>query len=138
MEENIEHDHEEFEEAPVKPLWEVVYWDDKDEQIKTINVFGCCVFCAVTQATDYLDDELGENNWNVIKIEQMINVNIVNIEFAQYEEDEDDCEINAGLIEGDQGDGFFCKKCGSCGLMNKFPVGMTSFICSRCKTQNTL
>ena len=109
MEEN--NDHEEFEEAPVKPLWEVTYWDNVAESVKQIHVFACCHWCLLDQMEGYLDKKIGESNWTVMKMEQMINVNIINIEFAQYDEDdEDDCEINPGIEEGDQGDGFYSAK----------------------------
>jgi LSD1 subclass zinc finger protein len=65
-------------------------------------------------------------------------MNIVNIDFAQYEEDENDCEINVGLIEGDQKDGFIAAKCSKCQSMNLFPTGMNTFKCSKCGTTNNI
>jgi len=141
LEENQEHNHEEFEneEAPVKPLWEVKYWNGSEERVEIGHVFGCSFPCAVDQAYLNLSKKFGDDeDWDIIGINELFEINILNLEFAQYEENEEDCEINAGLVEGDQGDGFFCKRCESCNQMNKFPSGMPSFICSRCKTKNIL
>ena len=144
MDDNQEHNHDshdenyEYEEPPVKPLWECVYWDDVNEQVKTINVFGCCIFCASTQCGTYLDEELGEGQWTIIKLEQMINVNIVNIEFAQYDEEEDDCDINPGLEDGQEVGEFSGRRCKFCQSVNLVPTGMQSFKCSKCGTTNTI
>jgi len=75
-----------------------------------------------------------------MKMEQLININIVNIKYAQHgrEDLDDDCEINVGIEEGDQGNGMFAARCQKCNLMNQFPVGMNNFKCSRCGENNLI
>ena len=142
MDENIEHDHEEFEneEAPVKPLWEIRYWNAEEEREEIVHVFGCSLPCALEQSYYALQDKFeNDNSFTITGIDLLPQINILNIDFATaYEDDEEDCEINPGMEEGDQGDGFYSKRCGTCQSMNLFPKGMPTFKCSKCGTTNQI
>ena len=135
---NNNEDHEEYKTPPIKPLWEVSYFNLESENLEVIHVFACCHWCLMDQMESWLDENVGEDNYSIIKMEQLFNINIVNLDFAQYKENEHDIEINAGMVEGQEVDNMVARKCTLCSTMNMIPQGMCKFKCSRCGKENSI
>jgi hypothetical protein len=103
-------------------VYRVPYWDIKHKYGNYFHVIAHGFANALGEAANYLNEELGEGNWEILEIEMKPNIRIVN---SWLEKDDDIDEDEHPLFEGD------CS-CPYCVALETDPKFIMKFKCDKC------
>jgi hypothetical protein len=105
-------------------LYRIVYYNMLKDKKETINLLGHDFWCAINEASQYLDETICEDGWALISV-RPLKIKIGN---AILNEDEnEDGQVSA--------EDFNRTTCPHCSTLNVFPKGMTTGKCQRCKQE---
>lgn len=123
-------------------LYEIIYLDIEKEEMFRVHLLGNNFWDVVEQTDFYLDKIVGEENWEILKIERLPQYQILNLEEFIVENFEDDhfrwegtdkCPVCAARhVELDRIMKFAC----SCGYeLTLGDVGWTKIWCPECNNE---
>ena len=101
-------------------MYKVKYIDFGRNEFKKLHAIGCSFYCVVDSVSTYLDENIGEGEWDIISIKAI--QGIINPDHECG--DSEMSEIN--------NEEFVTVVCDKCGDINKIPQSMKEFTCMKC------